>query len=367
MATILLRAHLTMAAIVVLMFAWALLPATAHAQEHIAPWAAHDGRARPLVAVVAENDGTELTDYAIPYGVLARADVADVVALATKDAPITMRPALTIAPHASTARFDDEHPGGADYVVVPAVVKRDDPALLGWIVAQEKKGATIVSICDGALVVANTGLLDGRRATAHWATQGHREEHYPSVHWVKNTRYVVDGHFVSSAGISAAIPTSIALVEAIAGRERASALAAELGVDDWGTTHDSDRFQPRFGKNLMAYLRTMVTNDKLHKAQNVGVPVSDGVDEIALAFTADAWSRTGRSKALALADAPVTTRDGLVILPDAPAATQRVLPAPSGTLAARALDAALEAIATAYGRSTAYGVALSFEYAGFSK
>ena len=370
MSTLLLRARLTMAAIVFLLYAWAAMPAHAQAPERLAPWIAHDGRARPLVAVVGENAGTELTDFAIPYGVLARAGVADVVALATRDGPITMRPArLKLAPHATTARFDRDHPGGADYVFVPAVVRQRDPALLAWLAAQQRKGATLVSICDGALVLANAGLLDGRRATAHWATESHREEHYPSVHWVKNARYVVDGAIVSSAGISAAMPTSIAVVEAIAGRERADALAAELGVDDWSTAHDSDAFQPRFGKNLLAYLRTFVTNAKLHRAQQVGVPVADGVDEIALAFTADAWSRTGRSQAYALAgsDAPVTTRGGLVVLPDADATPQRALPALSDTRAARALDAALAAIAQAYGRSTAYGVALNFEYAGFRK
>lgn len=340
--------------------------------EKIAPYQARFGRSRPVIAIIGENSGTELTDYVIPYGVLAQSGVADVLALATQPGALTMRPALRIQPQATIADFDARYPDGADYVIVPAVVKRDDPALLAWIVAQHGKGSTIVSICDGALVVANSGLLKGHRATAHWATQGLRAKKYPDTHWVKNVRYVADGRIVSSAGISAAIPISIALVEAIAGQDRAAVLAEELGVGDWSTAHNSDVFQPRFGINLMAFARTNYTNH-LHAMRRIGVPVAAGVDEIALAFTADAYSRTGRSHAYALSAsaAPLQTRRGLTVIPDRVVGgadpVDRILPAFDAVPSARTLDKALAAIANDYGRSTAYGVALDFEYPGFRK
>ena len=341
--------------------------------ERIAPWRSRFGRNRPVVAIVGNNSGTELVDFVIPYGVLMASDAADVITVATQPGPITMRPALTLQPMTNTHDFNARYPDGADYVIVPAVVDRQDPRLLGWIAGQYRRGATIVSICDGALVVANAGVSKDHVATAHWATESLRAQTYPDTHWVKNVRYVADGRVVSSAGISAAMPTSLALVEAIAGHARAAAVAKELGVADWGTQHDSDAFQPRFGTNLTAFAATNYTNHWFHSMQRIGVPVTSGVDEIALAVTADAYSRTGRSQAYALAASkdPVKTRHGLVLLPDRvlddPTPLDDVLPAMQAAPSAHVFDTVLASIADRYGRKTAYGVALDFEYAGLHK
>ena len=69
-------------------------------------------RERPLIAIIGINDATETTDYLMPYGILRRADVADVVALATKPGPMTLFPALKVEPEATIAEFDAQHPDG---------------------------------------------------------------------------------------------------------------------------------------------------------------------------------------------------------------------------------------------------------------
>ena len=80
------------------------------------------GRERPVIAVVGFNAATEVTDYVIPYGVLAESGVADVWALGISDGPIQMKPALRFNPQAlSTSRHS--YPDGADYVVVPNSMK----------------------------------------------------------------------------------------------------------------------------------------------------------------------------------------------------------------------------------------------------
>ncbi len=333
------------------------------------------GRARPVVAVVGENgspdSSTELTDFMIPYGVLTESGAAETVAVSTQPGLLKMRQALTIKPNETVAQFDVRFPDGADYVIVPAVSKFQDATLLNWIRAQGAKGATIVSICDGALVVASSGLMKGHRATSHWDTQELRFKKFPEIDWQKNVRYVADGKIVSSAGISAALPISIALVEAIAGRTRAVALANQLGVADWSAHHNSDVFIPQFGVNLTTFATTHFINQWFHSVQNIGVPVSPGVDDIALAFTADAYSRTGRSQAYSLSTTaqPVRTRHGLMIVPDRIAGggdrVDQILPAFDATPPALALDKAIAGIERRYGRRTAYGVALDFEYPGF--
>lgn len=336
--------------------------------EPIAPYPPRFGRARPVIAIVGENDGTELTDYVIPYGILRQADVGEVVPVAMRSGPMVMRPALRLQPGETVAEFDRRYPDGADYVIVPAVVHREDPALLAWIREQAVKGSTLVSICDGALVVAASGAMDGHRATAHWATAGYRRQHYPQVHWVDDRRYVADGTIVSSAGISAAVPASLALVEAIAGHARAAAVAAGLGIAEWSAAHDSRPFHPSFGRNLAAFAATQYLNGWFHKPEALGITVKAGVDEVALALTADAYTRTGRAHAYAVAadPEPIETLHGLTLLPDRtdPQSLTRTMPIPTGA-SGSTLDRVLADIARLYGRQTAYGVALDLEYPNF--
>lgn len=353
-----------------------VLPATAVAAvpskqiaARITPYVSRFGRTRPVIAIIGENSGTEVTDFLIPYGVLKQSSAADVFAVSTQSGPLTLRPALTIEPDATVAVFDRRFPDGADYVIVPAVNRIADPTLIAWISAQAAKGATLVSICDGALVVANTGLMNGHKATAHWATQGYRRKHYPKVFWQKNVRYVVDGKIVSSAGISASMPTSLALVEAIAGQDAATAEAKALGVTDWSTRHNSEAFEPRFGVNLFPLIAVNFTNGWFHRPEAIGISVDQNTDEIALAFAADAWSRTGRSHAYVLSadQVPITTKHGLKIQLDQVKPESYNLKAIGTGASMQSLDNALSDIAKRYGRSTAYGVALDLEYSGFQK
>ena len=125
-------------------------------------------RQRPLIAIIGINDATETTDYLMPFGILRRADVADVVLLATEPGPVKLYPALEVEPHATIATFDAQHPEGADYVIVPAMSRDDDATVLQWLRSQAAKGATIIGVCAGAKVVGEAGLLDGKRATTHW-------------------------------------------------------------------------------------------------------------------------------------------------------------------------------------------------------
>jgi putative intracellular protease/amidase len=329
------------------------------AAERIAPYVRRFGRARPIVAVIGENGGTELTDFVIPYGILKQSGVAEVMTLGIRSGALTMRPALHVQPEATAARFDAMYPQGADYVIVPAMVKRDDPAMRAWLVRQSAKGATIVSICDGALVVANAGLLKGHRATAHWATLDYRRKTYADVRWVENARYVADGRLVSSAGISAAIPTALALVEAIGGHARAAEVARRVGTADWSPAHDSRAFAPKLGRNLTAFATTNYLNGWFHHQESVGVSVAPGVDEIGLALVADAYSRSGRGKAYAMSSTlnPVATAHGLTIVPDrtyARSGPDRTVLVPAAGERPM-LDKVLKSIARDYGRATARG------------
>jgi putative intracellular protease/amidase len=331
--------------------------------EKIEPYQARFGRTRPLVAVVGLNEGTEITDFSIPFGVMSRSGVADVVSVSVRPGPVNIQP-LTYQLQSTIDEFDQRYPEGADYLFVPAVDNDSDASLVRWVKAQGDKGCTVISVCYGAMVVARTGLFDGRRATSHFSNEELRATRFPDVKWQRNIRYVADGKVVSSAGVSASMPVSIGLVEAIAGPAKAAEVARDVGIDSWSSEHDSDVFQAIPGGAWMP------TRDQRPMIA-VGVPVKTGDDEIALALTAEAYSRTGQTMAFAVAasDSPVRLAHGLVVFPDRIAGrddpVDRMLAPLDASQSTRALDVALADISKTYGLQAARNVALFMEYPGF--
>lgn len=322
------------------------------------------GRTQPVIAVVAYNPSTEVTDFIVPYGVLAESGAADVVAVSTGEGPIQMSAGTRFGAQATLAHFDARYPQGADYVIVPAIYEGENyEPLLAWLRAQAARGATIVGICDGVLTVANTGLLEGKSATTHWRTIDDIERKHPGTRWTRNTRYIADGNIITTSGVSASIPISVALVEAIAGRARAEALAKRLGATDWSPRHNSVQFRltPR------AFLTALANKAMLWRHEELGIAVAPGVDEIRVALIADAYHRTRRSPTFTVSASgePVRTRRGLTIYPDrleAAGAVDRMLSLLEHVPPVQALDQALADIAANYGERTAQFVALTMEY-----
>jgi putative intracellular protease/amidase len=271
-------------------------------------------RARPVIAIVGLNEGTETTDYLMPYGILKRADVADVFALATQPGSVQLYPALTVEPDATIADFDAQHAGGADYVIVPAMTQSDAPIVLDWLRAQSRKGAIIIGVCVGATVVANAGLLDGKRATTHWYYLKDMLEKHPSIQYVRDRRFVVDDGVMTTTGISASMPMSLTLIEAIAGRERAVAVAGELGITHWDASHASGRFA--FTRQFA--WKVMTNKAAFWKHETLGLELKPGVDEVSVALVADALSRTYRSRVVTYAAdrTALATKSGLKLVPD---------------------------------------------------
>lgn len=270
------------------------------------------GRERVVVAVAALNKGTEVTDFLVPYGILAEAG-AEVVAVAPEAAPVALWPAGRISPHMDFAGFDAAHEAGADIVIIPAMIERADEAVVEWLREQAAKGALMVSICEGSQTLAATGLLDGRRATGHFYEEGTRLKHFPAVNWQRNIRYVEDGNTISSSGVSASLPISLMLAERIAGPARAAEIAAHYGVTDWSADHDSEAFD--IGMREMATaLKNLVFG---WPRADILIAAEDGVSEVDLAFPLDFAARSWKSEArLFAATDEVTTRHGLTLLAD---------------------------------------------------
>ena len=335
-------------------------PVLSPRENHLTLRAPKAGRARPLVVVVAGRGGAETTDFLVPVGVLRDGGVADVRTVSTSPGPIPLMMALKVLADATTDQFDRIEPLGADIVIVPAQAAPKDPVLSAWVRAQAAKGATIVSICEGARVLAHAGLLDRRRATTHWYALKGLEKAYPATRWVRNRRYVQDGPIISTTGVSASIPVSLALLEAIGGESASQATARRLGVSDWSAAHRSSDF--RLTMADAAEILFSVAAFWWH--ETVEAPIADGVDEVGLALATDAWTRTYRTKVVATnaALAAVRSRHGVTILAEGRPTPGRFVVASTSRRAVPQFEAALGEMRRRYGARTARLARLTMEY-----
>lgn len=113
--------------------------------------------------------------------------------------------------------------GGA----MDAMRRQDEVATVRRLAARATR---IASICTGAFLLAGAGLLDGRRATTHWARVRELQDSFPAVSVDADRIYVVDGPLWTSAGITAGIDLALALIEADHGIELARQVSRELVV-----------------------------------------------------------------------------------------------------------------------------------------
>ncbi|GHF46704.1 AraC family transcriptional regulator [Streptomyces morookaense] len=119
----------------------------------------------------------------------------------------------------------------ADTVVVPGwlpVQEPPSPAVVGALRRAHSRGARVVSICSGAFALAHAGLLDGRRATAHWAQADGLARQFPAVRVDADVLYVDHGDVATSAGAGAGIDLCLHLVRADQGAGYAAHVARTM-------------------------------------------------------------------------------------------------------------------------------------------
>jgi transcriptional regulator GlxA family with amidase domain len=117
-------------------------------------------------------------------------------------------------------------PGGRSLRTQPTIQAR----VAAWVQRQAKQTRRIAAVCTGAYAIAPTGLLDGRKVTTHWRFAEDLAARFPKLKVQANSLYVKDGAFYSSAGITAGIDLSLALIEEDFGPHVALGVARDLVV-----------------------------------------------------------------------------------------------------------------------------------------
>src|SRR5262249_6697748 len=153
-------------------------------------------------------DQFTLLDLAGPVEVLRGWPSAEVYYVATSAAPVTTDSGMQVRPTTTIDKLRDP-----DVVVVPGTVRPDlmlaDDALTGWLRDVADAAQWIASVCTGSGLLAAAGLLQGRRATTHWA---YRAQLASMGAEVVSERFVFDGRVVTAAGVSAGIDMALALI-----------------------------------------------------------------------------------------------------------------------------------------------------------
>ncbi len=99
-----------------------------------------------------------------------------------------------------------------------------------WLTAQHRNGAAVCSVCTGAFLLAQSGLLDGRKCTTHWKYHDQLRKSYPAVELQNNRLFVADSEVYSSAGVASGIDLGLYLLEKKFGTRFAYAIAREVVV-----------------------------------------------------------------------------------------------------------------------------------------
>ncbi|QIN83337.1 AraC family transcriptional regulator [Rubrobacter tropicus] len=297
-------------------------PASAEVQaEEIPAPPGHDPD-KPTAVVLLGSRGSEVTDALAPYEVLSESGAFNVYAAAPEQRPATLSGGLDVLPQLTLSELDRRLKGeDPDVIVVPAmwdVGSAEHRPVAGWLKEHAEGTGTVMSVCDGAEVLADAGLLDGQRATANWANISRWERRYPDVEWVRGLRYVEDGNVMTAAGVTSGVSATLRVVRGHVGEEAAADLAREIGYPD-RRIGDEPRIE---ADRLTVSDRALYVLSGAYGwgKPRVGVVLDEGISEIELASVFDAYPGPAfTSKTTSLASdgsrSPVRSEHGLHFVP----------------------------------------------------
>lgn len=178
-------------------------------------------------------DDAEVLDFAGPYEVFAVAsrlqtegEQIAVSLIGETGETVRARNGFRVIPD---CHFDD-HPS-LDVLIVAGGVHTAElgkPRVIGWIRSVANKADLVASVCTGAFLLAEADLLDGLTVTTHWEDIPDLRASYPSLDVQENVRWLRTGRVATSAGISAGIDMSLALVAELYGETLAERTARQM-------------------------------------------------------------------------------------------------------------------------------------------
>lgn len=289
-----------------------------------------------VVAVALGATGTVGSDALAPYEVFASSPRFAVYTIAATPGPAPTQGGPDIV---AMYAFSDSATGRAprpDVVVVPAVNEpgsAQEAPLRAWVTDEAKGGARILGVCYGSGVLAETGLLDGRTATSHWSRITQLTQAHPNVKWVRGQRFVQDGPFTTTAGVTSGIPGALRVMTDLAGPGEATRVGRGVGYPNWSVSEPTDiPVQSLSTRDVPVALNAVLPWGR----PTVGVALNDGVGEMDLASVFEVYDVSYAARAVPISvSGTITTKHGLILrtntLTDTPTPTRLAVPGPAGT------------------------------------
>ncbi|MBA2303298.1 MAG: GlxA family transcriptional regulator [Acidobacteria bacterium] len=145
----------------------------------------------------------------------------------------------------------------------------EDERLIAWLRLAAARSRRVASVCNGALLLARAGVLDGRRATTHWAYCDELASRYPQVRVERDSIFVRDDHVWTSAGVTAGMDMALALVEEDLGRDVALQIARWMvlflqrpgGQSQFSAQLTAQRAERRPLRELQAWIAENLSGD----------------------------------------------------------------------------------------------------------
>ncbi|MCW3820793.1 DJ-1/PfpI family protein [Micromonospora sp. DR5-3] len=272
----------------------------------------------PTAVVVLGAEGANVADALGPFEVLAATGRFNVLTAAPTPAPVTLTGGLDLVPDVTFESLATRLGGrAADVIVVPAMPRTDEPAVLDFLRRQADGGALMLSVCWGGGVAAAAGVLDGHTATSHWYYLDGLEKDFPDVRWQRGVRYVDDGQVISTAGVLSGIDGTLRVIERLAGTPVASAAAEAVGWRHYSPGTPLPIPVQRFSAgDTIAALNLSYRWD----APTAGVLLIEGVGELELASVFVTYTEAvyaARTLAVSPGTPTVHSRHGLTFVPRA--------------------------------------------------
>jgi putative intracellular protease/amidase len=271
--------------------------------------------AKPTVAIIASNQGTEISDFLAPYEVFATAGAFNVYAVAPeREFTPFMWGGLDFMPHYSFAELDQLLGTDPDVIVIPFIKDPENPTIIQWIRDHAGPDTLVVSICAGAGVLAATGLVDDGKMTTHQSYFSVIEKNFPQIELVRGVRYTDNGNTITSAGITAGIDASLYAIKKLLGNQAAFEVAYKL---NYPHTRFLDNPLYQVPTPGAAGFAQGLNAGFLWDKQEIGVALFEGVGEIDLTAVLDSYGRTftGRTTTFAAERKVIRSRHNLYLIP----------------------------------------------------
>ena len=204
------------------------------------------------IVVMLAFPGAEIIDIAGPLDILCVApcigdDELDMdkrqqsIIVSEFGGPVTTQPSgITIQTEALESLGHEK----IDTLIIPGAYRMEHvinrPGLVSWVQATAARARRVVSVCTGAFLLAEAGLLDGKRATIHWENSDSFSEEFEEVNLTKSV-FVIDGNRLSTAGGTSSIDLMLKLIANDHGEELANAVADQLIYSSIRTDQDTQR------------------------------------------------------------------------------------------------------------------------------